>query len=53
MAKIFYKSLILLTKVRLICIVVNVNLHDKSLFVQLPGGKSDKSKKGEEHGNHQ
>lgn len=53
MAKYLYKSLMLLAKVRLICVVVNVNLHDKSLFVQLPGSKSDKFKKGEEHGNNQ
>ena len=53
MAKYIYKSLVLLTKVRLICVIINVNLHDKSLFVQLPGDKSDKSKKGEKHGNNQ
>lgn len=43
----------LLAKVRLICVVVNVNLYDKSLFVQLPGGKSDKFKKGGMYGNNQ
>ena len=53
MAKLFYKSLIKLAQLRLIVVVVNVNLYDKSLFVQLPGGKSDKFKKGEERGNHQ
>ena len=53
MAKFIYKSLIKLAQMRLIIVVVNVNLHDKSLFVQLPGDKSDKSKKGEKHGNNQ
>ena len=35
MAKLFYKSLIKLAQLRLIVVVVNVNLYDKSLFVQL------------------
>lgn len=53
MAKLIFKVLIKLAQMRLIVVVVNVNLYDKSLFVQLPGGKLDKFKKGEERGNNQ
>ncbi len=53
MAKFLYKSLVKLAQMRLIVVVVNVNLYDKSLFVQLQGGKSDKFKKGGMYGNNQ